>query len=126
MKHIEIDLNAPFEQSMRAALSLPSGGRARACQEEVVDALRRLYTVAHGRAVQTSLGPIPIAPPIDPSLKEAPLSFKCRSELLAFVDRRNKSVRAASERVEDRHRAQEFPVHITPHNVRIGGGLRKF
>ena len=128
MKHI--DLNMPFGQSLRLALSLPKGGDARANQDEAVaDVLRHLYTIADGRSVQTTVGTIPIAPAIDPSLKDAPIQLESRSDLFALAERQTSFTSADKEdltRSQDRQRADELPVHITPHNMRVGRTLREF
>ena len=88
MKKIEINLNDSFEKTLTAVLSLPGGNNVRGAQDQtVVEAVRCLYTAAHGRAVQTSIGPVSIAPATDPSLKDAPLSFRTRSDLLALAQR---------------------------------------
>ena len=100
VKHTEIDLNAPFEKSLAAALSLPRGGDARDHEDEAVaEALRYLYTVAHGRIVQTLLGPISIAPAIDPSLKDAPLRLETRNQLFMLAERRTNFTRPVKEQV---------------------------
>lgn len=89
MKQIEITLNDPFEKTLVAILSLPEGGDVRSAQDESVEqALRCLYTAAHGRTVETAIGPISIAPATDSSLKDAPLSLQTRSDLLNFAQRR--------------------------------------
>ena len=89
MKPIEINLDDPFEKTLVAILSLPKGGDVRSAQKEtVVQALQWLYTAAHGRAVQTAIGPISIAPATDCSLKNAPLSVHTQSDLLALAQRR--------------------------------------
>lgn len=98
MKQIKINLNDPFEKTVVAILSLPEGGDVRAgLDETVVQALRRLYTAAHGRTVQTSIGPISIAPATDPSLKDAPLSIHTRSDLFALAQRKAEFKRRAAE-----------------------------
>jgi len=98
VKQIEVNLNDPFEKTLIAILSLPEGGDVRSAQEETVEqALRCLYTAAHGRAVQTSIGPISIAPATDSSLKDAPLSLHTRSDLLVFAQRRADFKRRATD-----------------------------
>src|ERR1044072_7046156 len=118
MKHI--DLNMPFGQSLRLALSLPKGGDARANQDEAVaDVLRHLYTIADGRSVQTTVGTIPIAPAIDPSLKDAPIQLESRSDLFALAERQTSFTSADKEdltRSQDRQRADELPVPPPPKN----------
>jgi ribosomal subunit interface protein len=97
MKYIEINLDDPFERTLAAILSLPEGGDARGANDETVaQALRCLYTAAHGRAVQTSLGSISIAPATDSSLKDAPLRLDTRSDLLALAQRKGGFTRRAT------------------------------
>ena len=96
---MEINLNDPFEKTLVAILSLPEGGDLRGAQDEtVVQALRCLYTAAHGRTVGTSIGPISIAPATDSSLKDSPLSLHTRSDLLALAQRRGEFIRRAAGR----------------------------
>ena len=99
MKQIEINLNDPFEKTLVAILSLPDGGDPRGAQDEmVVQAVRCLYTAAHGRTVRTSIGPISIAPATDSPLKDAPLSLHTRSDLLALAQRRAEFIRRTAGR----------------------------
>jgi hypothetical protein len=81
---VEIELRLPFEENIERALALAASPDRRG-DEEVVGALRRLYEVAHGRSVQTALGPITIAPAIAPSLSDTTFSVASRPELLAAV-----------------------------------------
>ena len=104
MKQIEINLNEPFEKTLAAILSLPQGDDVRGAQKETVEqALHCLYTTAHGRTVQTSIGPISIAPAMDPSLKDAPLSLHTRSDLLVFAQRRAEFKRRATDNGHSTH-----------------------
>jgi len=89
MKKIEIDLNNPFEKTLAIVLALPARDNgSHACDETVAKALRCLYTAAHGRTIETTIGRIGIAPAVDPSLKEAPLLLSSRVELLELAERR--------------------------------------
>jgi hypothetical protein len=89
VKPTKIDLNDPFEKTLAGALALPHGCDARGAERETVtQALRYLYIAAHGRILQTSIGPITIAPATDPSLKHPPLSLDTRSDLLAVAEQR--------------------------------------
>ena len=90
-----IDLNDAFEITLATVLSLPHGSAA-SPDQEVVEALRDLYTAAHGRTVETVIGPIPIAPPVDPFLKSKSWPLNSRSDLLVLARRKSGSrVRAA-------------------------------
>lgn len=84
--HIEIDLRLPFEENIVRARALSASPRRRA-DEEIVGALRRLYELAHGRSVQTTLGLVPIAPAVAPALSRRTFSVATRSELLTAVER---------------------------------------
>ena len=89
MKHIEIDFNAPFEKRLEAVLPLPEGAVGRGAQRETVaEALRYLYIAAHGRTLQTSIGPITIMSATDSTLRDASCSLDTRSDLLALAKRR--------------------------------------
>ena len=89
MNHTEINLNVPFEETLAAVLALPQGGDRCSSQDETVAlALRYLYTTAHGRTLQTSIGPISIMPAVDSSLKDVPFSVCTRTDLLALAERR--------------------------------------
>jgi hypothetical protein len=97
MKNIKIDLNEPFEKTLEAVLSLHDGEACSTEDELVAQALRCLYRAAHGPTLQTFIGPITIAPAVDPSLKEALLRFRTRSELLAFAEEKTSFRRTAKE-----------------------------
>ena len=85
MNRIEIDLRLPFDENLRRALALPASGEG-ASDEEIAGALRRLHELAHGRAVRTTLGLIPIAPAVAPFLSRRSFSVAARSELLTAVE----------------------------------------
>jgi ribosomal subunit interface protein len=134
MSHIEIDFNSSFEKSLASVLSLPDGRNPDATKNEfVADALRELYALAHGRTVQTSIGPVRIGPPIDPSLRDAPIRVSGRAELMALAKRLTKFIPSATadstrQSIDESQRTgrDKFPVHITSHNVRLGPALREF
>lgn len=89
MKKIEIDLHESFEKTCDTVLRLPEGRYGRnARPETVAEALRYLYITAHGRALETSMGPITIMPALDPSLADASFPVVTRSDLLALAERR--------------------------------------
>ena len=82
-----IDLSDSFEAVLSDALALPDGDNRPISDESMAKALRGLFAAAHGRSVRTAIGVIPIAPPIVPSLKKAPLSLRSRAELLVLADK---------------------------------------
>lgn len=84
MKPIEINLSDPFEKTLAHALSLPKDSEAEH-EEAIAQALRCLYTRAHGRIVETTIGPITIVPPADSALKGARLLLVKRGDLLALA-----------------------------------------
>lgn len=89
MKKIEIDLDEPFEKTRDAVLRLPEGRYGRNAQPAMVaEALRYLYVTAHGRTLETLVGPITIMPALDPSLANASFPVVTRSDLLALAERR--------------------------------------
>ena len=85
MKRILIDLSEPLESVLTKALALPGGETGRHSEARVKVAVRRLYDAAHGRAIDTPLGRIPIAPAVAPWLKAAPLAIRTRNELLTLA-----------------------------------------
>jgi hypothetical protein len=97
VNHTEVNLNRPFEKTLAAVLALPQGGDRRPQDETVALALRYLYTAAHGRTLQTSIGPIAIMPGVDSSLKDAPFSLRTRTDLLALAKRRTVFQRRATQ-----------------------------
>jgi len=82
-----IDLSDSFETALSEALALPDGDHCPISDESMAKALRGLFAAAHGRSVRTSIGAIPIAPAVVPSLKTAPLSLGSRAELLVLADK---------------------------------------
>jgi hypothetical protein len=78
---VEIDLRLPFEETIKRALALFASAHRRS-EKEMVGALRRLYELAHGRSVQTTLGLIPIAPAVAPGLSDGTFFLTIHSELL--------------------------------------------
>jgi hypothetical protein len=93
MKQITIDVNEPFEKTLATVLSLPDASDAG--NEVVSRALGCLYRAAHGPAIQTSIGPITIAPAVNPSLRPALLRLHTRSDLLALAEERTPFRRTA-------------------------------
>ena len=82
---IEIDLNQPFEHVLAALLGLPSGDST--SHSIVTDAqlkklLRYFYEAANGRQVETTIGFIPIAPPVAAFLKARPFIVVSRIDFL--------------------------------------------
>jgi hypothetical protein len=81
-----IDLSMTFEEVLRRGLSLPRENDSCASEAAIRRAGRFLYEAAHGRIVQTPIGAIPIAPPVDPSLKERPLYLRSAAELIGLAE----------------------------------------
>jgi hypothetical protein len=87
MKHIEINLGAPFSEIVARAIALPDNGGSESTNDgQIVHALRRLYELAHGHSVETVIGLIPIAPPVASGLANTRFSIGSRRELLAIVE----------------------------------------
>ena len=103
MKLIKIDLSQPFEHVLARVLEAPANAKVtnQSCTEtrlklafpkdddleltrrrEVKKVLRSLYEAAHGRQVETSIGLIPIAPPIAAFLKEKPFYITTQIDFL--------------------------------------------
>jgi hypothetical protein len=78
---LEIDLRLPFEENIKRAVALSASARRRS-EGEMIGALRRLYELAHGRSVQTTLGLIPFAPAVAPCLSGRKFSVAIHSDLL--------------------------------------------
>jgi hypothetical protein len=85
MNQVPIDLSEPFEKVLATALSLPKTDDAWPSDVAIRRAMRYLYEAANGRVVETHVGTIPIAPPMEPSLKAKPLCLKSVAELLTMV-----------------------------------------
>jgi hypothetical protein len=89
----EIDLSEPYEKGLAAALSLRRinhhGKADTRLTKEVTKAFRNLYEAANGRQIWTVIGPIAIGPAVAPWLKEAPLFFETKKDLLEFVEHLN-------------------------------------
>jgi hypothetical protein len=85
MNQIPLDLSEPFEKVLATALSLPRADDAWPSDAAIRRAMRYLYEAANGRIVQTHIGAIPIAPPMEPSLKTKPFCLKSAAELLTMV-----------------------------------------
>jgi len=103
MKLIKIDLSQPFETILARVLALPANSKAdpqRSAETrstfsslkkgdleltrtaDIKKVVRCLYEAAHGRQVETSIGLIPIAPPLAPFLKEKPLYISTQVDFL--------------------------------------------
>jgi len=85
MNQVPIDLSEPFEKVLATALSLPRTGDASSSDAAIKRATRYLYEAANGRIVETHIGAIPIAPPVEPLLKVKPLCLKSAAELVTMV-----------------------------------------
>jgi hypothetical protein len=103
MKQTKIDLLEPFEKVLASVLSVPARDkviaqspaenatslrfpnpvdRSPATAGELREVLRCLYEAAHGRLVETQVGPVAIAPPVAPSLKDTPFYIKTQANFL--------------------------------------------
>ena len=84
MKKIRIHLSQPFEEILAALMSLPRAAHGLASDEdkELKQVLRGLYEAAHGRQVQTTIGLVPIAPPVASFLKQAPFYVATQLDFL--------------------------------------------
>jgi hypothetical protein len=106
MKEIKIDLAEPFPSVLAQALSLPLNGTdAPKSESEVKKAARCLYEAAHGRVVDTNIGPVGIAPAVAAALKTAPFSMKTREEFLVFAEA-NSSFKRSAATFLNRRRAE--------------------
>jgi hypothetical protein len=85
MNQVSIDLSESFEKVLATALSLPRTNGAWPSDAAIKQAMRYLYEVANGRIVETHIGAIPIAPPVEPWLKARPLRLKSAADLLTMV-----------------------------------------
>jgi hypothetical protein len=83
-KRIEIELQLPFEENIKRARALPPSPDGHT-DEELASALGRLFELAHGRSVRTTLGPVAIAPAVAPFLARSRFSFSTRCQLLAAL-----------------------------------------
>jgi hypothetical protein len=85
-----INLSHSFERSLTDALALPQDSDHRPITDEsTAHALRLLYSAAHGRSIETSIGPVVIAPPIAPALRNASVVLKSRAEFVALAGKFN-------------------------------------
>ena len=86
MKQTRIDLSQPFEQVLATVLSLPrTADDTLDTDRELKQVLRGLYEAANGRQVDTTLGLIPIAPPVAEFLKETPFEVATQFEFVIKV-----------------------------------------
>ena len=109
MKKIEINLDEPFEKTRDAVLRLPGGRHGRNARPEMVaEALRYLYITAHGRTLETLVGPITIMPALDPSLADASFPVLTRSDLLALAERRTMFALGAGQKGDSTHSASRL------------------
>ena len=107
MKPIEINLSDPFEKTLEHALSLPKRSEEEH-EEAIAQALRCLHTRAHGRIVETIIGPITVVPPADSSLKGARLLLVKRGDLLALAEQRANFRGHAARRIRNPRTAGVF------------------
>ena len=139
MNQIAIPLGRPLGILIRNALALPNGNVADEC---VVYAMRRVHELACGRFVETSIGPIQIAPPVAPDLAGVRLHAATRRELLSLVERIIASPsdpRCLAERMPQTQTdaaisidnttekmMKDLTIHITPHGLKLSTRLREF
>ena len=81
MKKTRIHLSQPFEHVLAAVLSLPRSrdhtvDNSRQGGAELRQLLRGLYEAANGRQVETTIGLVPIAPPVAAYLKKTPFEVE--------------------------------------------------
>jgi hypothetical protein len=107
VKTIEINLSDPFEKTLAHVLSLPKRSEAEH-EEAVAEALRRLYTRAHGRIVETTIGPITIVPPVDSALKDARLLLVKRGDLLVWAEQKTNCRGHAARRIRNSRNVGEY------------------
>lgn len=87
MKKTRIHLSQPFEHVLAAVLSLPRSrdhtvDNSRQGGAELRQLLRGLYEAANGRQVETTIGLVPIAPPVAAYLKETPFEVETQLDFL--------------------------------------------
>ena len=95
MNETVIDLTKPFDRVLAIALSLPRDDDRLVNDGAIKQAVRRLYEAAHGRFVQTQIGPIPIAPPVEASLQATPLLVNSARELIVLCEAKSKPAAGA-------------------------------
>jgi len=115
-----IHLGQPLEILIQRALALPRGDID---DENVVKTMRHVYELARGRSVETSIGRIPIAPPVVPGLATACLHAATRSELVSLIERKIASI---NNPAHSRNIMKDLTVHITPHDLKLSTRLREF
>ena len=115
MRRTEIELSAPFEESLASLLMLPStlskarlpdaliSRKSSRGDAEVRDALHSLYEAAHGREVETQIGFIAVAPPAAVFLKGTPYRVSTQCEF--FLEALARILVAGSPRENQAHGA---------------------
>ena len=83
-KSIQIDLSQPYEHVVASLLSLPEIGhrRDRLREPELRTIVRTVYEAANGRQIETTLGFLPIAPPVAEFLKAKPFEVTSQTDFL--------------------------------------------
>ena len=86
----KINLREPFEQLWTAISSLPlTNDRTSQRMEETFSRVklkqlfREIYEAANGRHVATTIGPVAVAPPVAPYLKDNPFFVESQADFLA-------------------------------------------
>ena len=100
MKKTRIDLSQPFEDVLAAVLSLPrtrehTVGSSRQGGAELRQLLRQLYEAANGRQVETTIGLVPIAPPVAAYLKET--AFEVETQLDFLLEAMSRMISSPSQ-----------------------------
>src|SRR5690349_13942488 len=104
MQEIEINLREPFEDNLERALALPEDhDRAGTTEEQIATALRRIYELAYGRSVETTIGLVGIAPALIPALAETRLHMASRESLLAAILDKLASLSSDADRSRSPH-----------------------
>jgi hypothetical protein len=101
MKKARIHLSQPFEHVLATVLSLPrtrehAVGSSRQGTVELRHLLRQLYEAANGRQVETTIGLVPIAPPVAAHLNETP--FEVESQLDFLLEAMSRMIARPSQR----------------------------
>jgi ribosomal subunit interface protein len=134
MKTTKIDFSRSFDSALATVLSLPKTRNGKTDgtlvgKQVLTQSLRRLYHAANGRQVQTSVGPIAIAPAVAPWLKEAPFEICTQEDFLRlaaqFRDNGSADVAGAGEQISA-STTTNLPIHITAHHLNLDHNLRRF
>lgn len=84
-RYAQIDLTQPFEHIVATALALPDGRRP-VEDKQIVNVIRAVYEMVHGRSVDTIVGLISIAPPVCPWAVVRQLKARSREDFLTAAE----------------------------------------